>query len=104
MNQANYPTKIFQTFPSIPGVFENGRIKPLVKNLPFKSPQQVIIVFLNPTGAENALTKLTNVALEKMDKEDRKVWQMIEPTYRRVRKEVFKEQYPELYQKYYGKN
>ena len=26
----------------------------------------------------------------------------IEPQYRRVRREVFKEKYPELYKKYYG--
>jgi hypothetical protein len=43
----------------------------------------------------------SNKMLTKMEKEDQRVWKTIESSYRKVRREVLKRHYPELYQKYY---
>lgn len=55
-----------------------------------------------PINTQNAVA-FSNKALNEMDKIDQQIWKDIEPTYRRVRKNVFKKKHPKLYKKYYDK-
>ena len=94
--------KQIATLPSIEGIFENGRVKPLADKLPFSSPQKVIIVFLGADNFKPNFQQLTDQRINQMAQEDEKVWQSLEPDYRKVRRQMFQEKYPKLYQKYYA--
>jgi len=64
---------------------KNGLVEPFIKP-PFGEPDEVVVTFVK-YGEEDA---------------DEALFRQIEPQYRRIRREVFKERYPDLYQKYYG--
>lgn len=66
---------------------KNGILEPLTKP-PFGEPDEVVVTFVKFDAQE--------------EDPDEALFRQIEPQYRRIRREVFKERYPELYRKYYG--
>lgn len=72
------------------GKYVRGIIKPARKPQ-FKNPDEVLITFIKnrkPVESEDL---------------DEQIFKAIEPQYRKIRRQVFKEQFPKLYEKYYRK-
>ncbi|OGL78686.1 hypothetical protein A3J43_03185 [Candidatus Uhrbacteria bacterium RIFCSPHIGHO2_12_FULL_54_23] len=68
--------------------YKKGVVKSLARPL-FDDPDEVVVTFVKFDAPEEA-------------DPDEALFREIEPRYRRIRRKVFKEKYPELYQKYYG--
>ncbi len=67
---------------------KEGLVEPFTKP-PFQDPDEVMVTFIKYTKEED-------------EDPDEALYRQIEPQYRSIRREVFKERYPELYRKYYG--
>ena len=78
---------------TIPAAYRQGKIIPL-RTPPFESPDEVIVTFV----------KYAPGAQAPEEDPDEAIFRKNEPRYRKIRREVFKEMYPTLYEKYYGKN
>lgn len=72
---------------TIPAIYIDGKIIPKLKP-PFAQPDEVMVTFVKYAEAE--------------EDPDEALFRQIEPQYRRIRRQVFKERYPKLYAKYYN--